>query len=302
MLCDSILDTIGRTPLVKLNSLSSGEANVYGKLEFFNPSGSVKDRAALNMIRTALSSGKITPDTVIIEPTSGNMGISLAAVCAAMGMRLVLVMPEGVPEDRVALLKAYGAKIEFTPRKEGMKGSLEKAERLKAQYGRAYIPSQFENPSNPVAHFLTTAREIYADLNEVAWIVAGIGSGGTVAGIKKYIDTYQYETKICGVEPKSSPLLTRGKTGGHGIPGIGANFIPKILDPDILDAVEDISDEDAVACTRELAMKEGVFAGISSGAAAKAAMNLAQRGEKGNIVVIFPDGGMKYVSTWIDDE
>ena len=178
-----------------------------------------------------------------------------------------------------------------------MRGSIEMAERLEARYGHAFIPSQFTNPANPAAHFMHTAKEIFADLNNVNWIVAGIGSGGTIMGIKKYIDTYKTSTLICGVEPKGSPLLTRGKAGPHKIQGIGANFVPKILDPDVLDAVEDVSDEDAMECARNLAKEEGIFVGISSGAAIQAAKNLASHGEKGNIVVILPDGGMKYLST-----
>ena len=297
MVYDNILETIGKTPLVKLKSISYDDVNVYGKVEYFNPSGSIKDRAAYNMISEALSSGAIDSDTVIIEPTSGNTGIGLAMVCAALNMRLILAMPENMSEERIKILKAYGAEIVLTPKKEGMKGSIEEAERLKVRYGRAFIPSQFTNPANPAAHFMHTAKEIYGDLNNVSWIVAGIGSGGTIMGIKKYIDTYRCPTRICGVEPQGSPLLTRGKAGPHKIQGIGANFVPKILNPDLLDEVEDISDEDAINAAKELAQKEGIFVGISSGAAIQAAKNRAARGEKGNVVVILPDGGMKYIST-----
>ncbi len=297
MLYDNILETIGKTPLVKLNSVSYDDVNVFGKLEYFNPSGSIKDRPAYNMILEATSSGAIDKDTVIIEPTSGNTGIGLAMVCASMKMKLILTMPENMSAERIKILKAYGAEIVLTPKKEGMRGSIEMAERLKARYGHAFIPSQFTNPANPTAHFMHTAKEIFADLNNVSWIVAGIGSGGTIMGIKRYIDTYKTSTLICGVEPKGSPLLTRGKAGAHKIQGIGANFVPKILNPDFLDAVEDVSDEDAIECAQNLAKEEGIFVGISSGAVIQAAKNLASHGEKGNIVVILPDGGMKYIST-----
>lgn len=302
MLYNTILETIGKTPLVKLNTLSYNDVNIYGKLEYFNPTGSIKDRAAYNMLYEALSSGDIDNETVIIEPTSGNTGIGLAMVCASMGMKLILTMPENMSAERIKILKAYGAEIVLTPKKEGMRGSIEKAERLKAQYGRAFIPSQFDNPANPAAHFMNTAKEIFADLNNVSWVVAGIGSGGTIMGIKRYIDTYKYSTMVCGVEPKGCPLLTKGKAGPHRIQGIGANFVPKILNPDLLDAVEDISDEDSIECARELARNEGIFVGISSGAAIQAAKNLSSRGEKGNIVVILPDGGMKYLSTELCDD
>lgn len=302
MLYNNILETIGKTPLIKINTLSYDEVNVYGKVEYFNPSGSIKDRAAYNMMTEALSSGAIDNETVIIEPTSGNMGIGLAMVCASMGMKLILTMPENMSVERIKILKAYGAEIVLTPKQDGMKGSIERAEMLKAQHGHAFIPSQFENPANPAAHFMNTAKEIFSDLNNVSWIVAGMGSGGTIMGIKKYIDVNRLNTQICGVEPKGSPLLTRGKAGPHKIQGIGANFVPKILNPDLLDAVEDVSDGDAVDCAKELARNEGIFVGISSGAAIQAAKNLSSRGEKGNIVVILPDGGMKYLSTELCDD
>ncbi len=302
MLYNNILETIGKTPLIKIKTLSYDDVNVYGKVEYFNPSGSIKDRSAYNMITEALSAGVIDNESVIIEPTSGNTGIGLAMVCASMGMKLILTMPDNMSIERIKILKAYGAEIVLTPKKDGMKGSIEKAERLKAQYGHAFIPAQFDNPANPAAHFMNTAREIYADLNNVSWVVAGIGSGGTVMGIKKYIDANHLLTQICGVEPKGSPLLTRGKAGGHKIQGIGANFVPKILDPDLLDTVEDISDADAIDCAKELARNEGIFVGISSGAAIQAAKNLSARGERGNIVVILPDGGMKYLSTELCDD
>lgn len=302
MLYNNVLETIGKTPLVKLNSLSYDDVNIYGKLEYFNPSGSVKDRAAYNMILEALSSGEIDNEAVIIEPTSGNMGIGLAMVCASMGMKLILTMPENMSVERIKILKAYGAEVVLTPKAQGMKGSIEKAERLKAQHGHAFIPSQFTNPANSAAHFLNTAKEIFSDLNNVSWIVAGIGSGGTIMGIKKYVDTYNCAAQICGVEPKGSPLLSRGKAGPHKIQGIGANFVPKILNPDLLDTVEDVSDAEAIECAKELARQEGIFVGISSGAALQAAKNLSARGEKGNIVVILPDGGMKYLSTELADD
>ena len=299
MLYDNILETIGKTPLVKLNSISYDDVNVFGKLEYFNPSGSVKDRAAYNMILEATSSGAIDKDTVIIEPTSGNTGIGLAMVCAALKMKLILTMPENMSVERIKVLKAYGAEIVLTPKSEGMRGSIEMAERLKARYGHAFIPSQFTNPANPAAHFMHTAKEIFADLNNVSWIVAGIGSGGTIMGIKKYIDTYKTSTLICGVEPKGSPLLTRGKAGPHKIQGIGAGFVPETLDTKIYDEVITVENEDAFAAGRTLARKEGLLVGISSGAAVYAASQLAKRPEnKGKIIVVLlPDTGDRYLST-----
>ena len=299
MLYDNILETIGKTPLVKLNSISYDDVNVFGKLEYFNPSGSVKDRAAYNMILEATSSGAIDKDTVIIEPTSGNTGIGLAMVCAALKMKLILTMPENMSVERIKVLKAYGAEIVLTPKSEGMRGSIEMAERLKARYGHAFIPSQFTNPANPAAHFMHTAKEIFADLNNVSWIVAGIGSGGTIMGIKKYIDTYKTSTLICGVEPKGSPLLTRGKAGPHKIQGIGAGFVPEVLDTKVYDEIIPVENDDAFATGKEIGKSEGVLVGISSGAAVWAAIELAKRPENEGktIVVLLPDTGDRYLST-----
>lgn len=211
MLYDNILETIGKTPLVKLNSISYDDVNVFGKLEYFNPSGSVKDRAAYNMILEATSSGAIDKDTVIIEPTSGNTGIGLAMVCAALKMKLILTMPENMSVERIKVLKAYGAEIVLTPKSEGMRGSIEMAERLKARYGHAFIPSQFTNPANPAAHFMHTAKEIFADLNNVSWIVAGIGSGGTIMGIKNISTPIKLPRLFAGLSRKEAPCSRAGK-------------------------------------------------------------------------------------------
>lgn len=302
MIYNGILDTIGRTPMVKLKGFSTDTATVYAKIEGFNPSGSIKDRAAFYMINDALLSGKIKKDTTIIEPTSGNTGIGLAMVCAAMGFNLILTMPENMSVERVKILKAYGAEIVKTPKSEGMLGAITKAEQINKQNPNSYIPSQFENPANANAHFMTTAREIFGDLQKVDWIVCGVGSSGTIMGIKKYIEFENQKTKVCAVEPENSPMLSEGKFGTHKLQGIGANFVPKLVDKKKLDAIARVSDENAFACAKKLVREEGIFAGISSGAALAGVQKLLDKGVEGNIVVILPDSGMKYLSTELCDD
>lgn len=301
MVFNNIIDTIGRTPLVKIKSLSNNKVSVFGKLEYFNPSGSVKDRAALYMINDALLRGEINLKTVIIEPTSGNTGIGLAMVCASLGLRLILTMPENMSIERIKILKAYGAEVVLTDKEKGMSGAINKAYELVKEYGNAYIPSQFTNSSNSNAHFMTTAPEIYSDIKDVSWLIAGVGSGGTLMGLKRYVDLNKYSTKVCAVEPLSSPMLSKGYAGMHKIQGIGANFIPEIVDVNKIDRIESIGDNESMQCARELAKNEGIFVGISSGAVVQAAKNLISSGEIGNIVMILPDSGMKYLSTELID-
>ncbi len=302
MIYNSILDTIGKTPMVKLKGFSTKDATVYAKIEAFNPSGSIKDRAAYYMINDALLCGKIKKDTLIIEPTSGNTGIGLAMVCAALGLKLILTMPENMSVERVKILKAYGAEIVKTPKAEGMLGAINCAEKIKSENQNSFIPSQFENPSNANAHFMTTAREIFGDLSDIDWIVGGVGSGGTIIGIKKYIEFINEKTKVCAVEPENSPMLSEGKSGAHKLQGIGANFVPQLVDKKKLDAIARVSDESAFSCAKKLVREEGIFVGISSGAALAGAQKLIDKGVKGNIVVILPDSGMKYLSTELCDD
>ena len=274
--------------------------NLYAKVEFFNPTGSVKDRIALSMIETAEREGKLQRDSVIIEPTSGNTGIGLASVCAAKGYKCILVMPENMSTERIKLIKAYGAEVVLSPAKLGMKGSVEKAQELSKTYENSFIPSQFENPSNPEIHYKTTGPEIYKSTNKkVDIFVAGIGTGGTVSGVGKYLKEMSKNIKIIGVEPQDSPLLTKGKAGPHKIQGIGANFVPKTLDRKYIDEILTASNEESYEYSRIVGKYEGILVGISSGAALSAAIKMAQRNENNgkNIVVLFPDSGDRYLST-----
>lgn len=300
---NSVSELIGNTPLLKINNFSeklSVKANVYAKLEYFNPAGSIKDRVALEMIEAAEKDGTLRPGSMIIEPTSGNTGIGLAAIAGSKGYRTVIVMPDTMSEERRKMMTAYGAELILTDGAKGMAGCIEKAEEIKKENPDSIIAGQFVNPSNPTAHIKTTAPEIWNALaGKIDAFVACIGTGGTISGNGKFFKEKNPGIKIIGVEPEASPLLTGGKAGAHKIQGIGANFIPDILDRDVIDEILTVSDDDAYNFAREVTKAEGVFVGISSGAALCAAIRLAQREEMKdkNIVVIFPDGGGRYLST-----
>jgi len=300
---DKITDLIGGTPILKLNNyiaLNELPANIYAKLEYFNPAGSVKDRIAKAMIDDAEAKGALKPGAVIIEPTSGNTGIGLAAVAASKGYRIILTMPETMSVERRNLLKAYGAELVLTDGAKGMKGAIAKAEELAQQIDGGFIPSQFTNSANPTAHFNTTGPEIWEDTDgKVDIFVAGVGTGGTVSGVGKYLKSKNPNVKVVAVEPAGSPVLSKGVAGPHKIQGIGAGFVPETLDTKIYDEIIAVENEDAFATGRTLARKEGLLVGISSGAAVFAATQLAKRPEnKGkNIVVLLPDTGDRYLST-----
>lgn len=299
----SASELIGRTPLLELTGYerkNNLKATILAKLEYFNPAGSVKDRIALAMIDDAERSGKLTPGSVIIEPTSGNTGIGLASVAAARGYRLILTMPETMSVERRNLLKAYGAELVLTDGSRGMKGAVEKADELAAELPGSFIPGQFTNPANPAIHRATTGPEIWDDTDgSVDIFVAGVGTGGTLTGVGQYLKGKNPAVKVIAVEPASSPLLSGGKAGQHKIQGIGANFVPEVLDTSIYDEVIPVSNEDAFAAGRALGRSDGVLAGISSGAALWAAAELARRPENAGkvIVVLLPDTGDRYLST-----
>lgn len=298
-----LTDLIGDTPLLELGTYrdeNNLEANLIAKLEYFNPLGSVKDRVANAMIETAIKEGKINKDTVIIEPTSGNTGIGLAFVTATKGLHLILTMPETMSIERRRIVAALGAEVVLTPGAEGMKGAIAKAEALKEEYGNAFIPQQFENEANPKIHFETTGPEIWRDTDgKVDIFVAGVGTGGTVTGIGKYIKSQNPNAKIVAVEPATSAVLSGKKPGPHKIQGIGAGFVPKVLDLDIVDEIIPVENDDAFNASRAVAKAEGLLVGISAGASIYAATELAKRPEnKGkNIVVLLSDTGERYLST-----
>lgn len=298
---NTIDTTIGRTPLVKLNRMAEGlPAQVLAKLEYFNPLGSVKDRIAAYMIAEAERQGKIGPDTLIVEPTSGNTGIGLAFVCAARGYRLCLTMPDTMSMERRKLLIHLGAELVLTPGAQGMKGAIAKAEELLSQRADAYMPNQFENPANPLAHRETTAREIWEDTaGKVDFLISGVGTGGTITGVGQTIKAKNPQFKAIAVEPAGSPVLSGGQKGPHKIQGIGAGFVPKILDRSVIDEIITVSDEAAFETARQLAKVEGILCGISSGAAVWAALQVARRPENADkrIVVILPSTGERYLST-----
>jgi cysteine synthase len=299
----SLVELIGNTPLLELsnyNKENNLEANIIGKLEYFNPAGSVKDRVGYAMVEDAEKKGLLNKDTLIIEPTSGNTGIALAFVAAAKGYRLILTMPETMSLERRNLLKALGAELVLTPGPEGMKGAIAKANELKEQNENSIILQQFENPSNPEMHKRTTAEEIYRDTDgKVDIFVAGVGTGGTITGVGEALKAKNPKVKIVAVEPVNSPVISGGKPGPHKLQGIGAGFIPKNLNVDVIDEVIQIDNEEAFKASKDLARTEGLLVGISAGAAVVAATKLAQREEnKGkNIVVILPDTGERYLST-----
>ncbi|MCQ2414105.1 MAG: cysteine synthase A [Clostridia bacterium] len=302
-ICDSVTECIGNTPLIRLHHIEEKFgtcAKILAKAESFNPAGSAKDRVALSMILDMEEKGLLKPGSTVIEPTSGNTGIGLCAVCATRGYKTVIVMPETMSEERKMLMRAFGAELVLTPGALGMKGSIDKAEELKKTIPGSVIAGQFVNPANPAAHIRTTGPEIMRDTDgEVDIFVAGIGTGGTVSGVGAYLKSQKRSVKVIGVEPERSPLLTKGSAGPHGIQGIGANFVPEILDRDILDEVIAVSDDDAYRFGRECARTEGLLVGISSGAALAAAVEAAKREEnRGKTVVVFlPDTGDRYLST-----
>ena len=300
---NSFLDLVGNTPLVRVNNLIKKDelkADVLAKLEYFNPAGSVKDRIAKEMILEALEKGLINENTTLIEPTSGNTGIGLSAVATALNLKIIITMPETMSVERRNLMKAYGAELVLTPGSEGMKGAIAKAKELASQIENSFIPGQFENPANPTAHYKTTGPEIYEQTEgKVDIFVAGVGTGGTISGIGKYLKEKNPEVKVVAVEPASSPVLSTGKGGAHKIQGIEAGFVPETLDTKIYDEIITVENEDAFATGKEMAKTEGILVGISSGAALYAAKELAKREENAGktIVVLLPDGGDRYLST-----
>ena len=298
-----ISELVGNTPILKLNNYVTKnqlKANIFAKLEYFNPAGSVKDRIAKAMLFKAKEDGILKPDSVIIEPTSGNTGIGLASLGTSLGHQVILTMPETMSIERRNLLKAYGAKVVLTPGGLGMKGAIAKAEELAKEYKNAFIPSQFENQANPNAHYLTTGPEIYQQLEgKIDIFVAGVGTGGTISGIGKYLKEKNPSIKVVAIEPAASPVLSKGTPGPHAIQGIGAGFVPHTLNTDIYDEIITIENEAAFATSRAIAREEGVLVGISSGAALYGATVLAKRIENAgkNIVVLLPDTGERYLST-----
>ncbi len=301
---ESVAEIIGKTPLMRVNGLS-GHANILAKLECMNPAGSAKDRPALEMINDYEKRGLLKEGGTVIEPTSGNTGIALAALCASKGYKAVFVLPDTMSVERIKLLKAYGAQVVLTPGREGMSASIKKAEEIKAATPGAIIAGQFENPSNPAAHEKTTGPEIWQDTDgEIAAFVAGIGTGGTISGTGRYLKKMNPDIMVVGVEPAKSPLISQGKVASHGLMGIGANFIPDALDRDILDEIMLITEEEAYEYARLMARRHGVLVGITSGAALCAAKKLADSGrfDGKNIVALLPDGGERYLSTALFEE
>lgn len=300
-IAEDVTQVIGNTPLVRLRRVTEGAvADVVAKLEFFNPGNSVKDRIGVAMIDAAEKAGLIKPDTIILEPTSGNTGIALAMVCAARGYRCVLTMPETMSVERRMLLRAYGAEIVLTPGADGMPGAIAKAEELAKSDERYFVPQQFENPANPAVHRATTAEEVWRDTDgRVDIFVAGVGTGGTITGVGQVLKQRKPSAQVIAVEPAASPVLSGGQKGPHPIQGLGAGFIPPVLDEDLVDEVVTVGNEESLALARRLAAEEGLLAGISSGAAVVAALQVARRPENAGklVVVVLPDFGERYLST-----
>ena len=300
---NTISDIIGKTPLLKLNNFIEKyklDANLFAKLEFMNPAGSIKDRAALQMINDAERSGIIKPGYILIEPTSGNTGIGIAAVGVSRGYRVIITMPDTMSAERIKIMEAYGAEVILTSGKLGMSGAIDIAKELEKSLDKAVVMGQFVNTSNPESHYVTTGPEIYNDTDgKIDILISAVGTGGTITGIGKFLKSKNNNIKIIGVEPKDSPVLSGGAAGPHKIQGIGAGFVPEILDTDLIDEIVTVSNDDAYSFGRDLAKTEGLLVGISSGAALAGAINIASRPEnKGkNIVVILPDTGMRYLST-----
>ena len=307
MIYQNACQLIGNTPLLHLTNIEKKlnlNVTLLAKVEYFNPTGSVKDRVALSMIETAEQKGLINPSTVIIEPTSGNTGIGLASVCASKGYKCILVMPENMSKERIKLIKAYGADVVLSPKEKGMQGAVDTSQELSKKYESSFIPSQFENPSNPEIHYKTTGPEIYKSSGKkVDIFLAGIGTGGTISGVGKYLKEQNRNIKIIGIEPADSPLLTKGKPGPHKIQGIGANFVPNTLDKKILDEILTTTTEEAYEYARMLGKYEGILVGISSGGALAQAVKVAKRNENNGktIVVLLPDSGDRYLSTDLFD-
>jgi cysteine synthase A len=297
-----ITQTIGRTPIVRINRLNPTKATVLAKLEFFNPLSSVKDRIGVSMIEAAERSGRLKKDTVVIEPTSGNTGIALAFVCAAKGYRLILTMPETMSVERRQILKVLGAELVLTGGPKGMKGAIAKAEELAKETPNSFIPQQFKNPANPEIHRRTTAEEIWSDTEgNVDFFVVGIGTAGTITGVGEVLKTRRPSVQVIGVEPKDSPVLSGGQPGPHKIQGLGAGFVPEILNRKVMDGVIQVTNDDAGAMARRLAREEGILTGISGGAAMWAALEVAKRPEAAGktVLTVLPDTGERYLSTWL---
>ena len=293
---DNVLELIGKTPLVKYSD------NLFLKLEFLNPSHSIKDRASFYMLKEAEKQGLINKDTVIIEPTSGNTGIGLAMCCAVMGLKIIIVMPESMSLERRKLIQGYGAELVLTPKEEGMQGAVDKAEELKKEYPNSFIPMQFANPANPLAHVETTSKEIFEDTDgKVDIFIAGIGTGGTAIGMAKGLKALKPEVKVYGLEPEESPLLTEGHAGSHKIQGIGANFVPEIIKQGNLDGVVTVKGDDAIKMAKEVARTKGILCGISSGANILAGKKLAEENPDKLVVTVVCDFGERYLSTELFD-
>ena len=302
-IAESLSDLVGNTPMLSLKGYCEKHgvvSELVAKLEYFNPCGSSKDRVAKNILSAAASQGKLNGDTVIVEPTSGNMGIGLAFLCAAEGRRLILTMPDNMSEERMKLLRALGAELDLTPAAQGMQGAIDRARAICEATENCFMPDQFANPANPDAHRKTTGPEILRDCyGKIEYFVAGVGSGGTITGVGEVLKAYRKKIRVIAVEPAGSPVLSGGEKGAHGIMGIGAGFVPEVLNRDIIDEIIPVTDADAIAAAREVAETDGLLVGISSGAALHAAKMIALRANDphARIVVLLPDGGERYLST-----